>query len=1198
MFPRRPASLLGTMAVLFALVHLPAAGAANAAALPGTAEIRALLKDGRYGEGEAAARRVLAERENGDAPALEVAEACDLLAEALWRGGQAATSEARQVAARAVTLKEAELGPDQAEVAISLKHLSIITAGAGDTAGARTLAERARAILEATRGPDDVELAAVLGNLGNLLSGSGDLAAARRLYEQALAIREARFGPDAPEVAASLSNLATLLRRQNDLPQARLHLERALAIQEKALRPDHPELGATLNNLGNLLAAAGDYAGARPLLERALAIQELALSPDHPDLIRGLSNLGALLVRLGDLAAARPLLERALALRESSLGPEHADVAASLTNLANLERAAGELEEARAYFERALAIKTAIYGPDHLEVAIVLNNMANVLSDLGDLVAARQTCERALAIREKQLGPDHADVASTLNNLGTIYRNLGEFDEALRSLRRALAIEEKVKGIDHLDLARPLSNLALVLKDMGRPEEAIPYIDRALRIRERALPESHPLMAQTLNNLARVRLAAGDLAVARSAAERARAIFDETLPAGHPSRAVIRHSLGKISLAEDRLDDAETLLREALAIAASTLGTDHPLHGEILIDLAAVSLRQGEIKAAFAQAIAAERALRQHLRLTARALSEREMLGYGSSGTEALDLALSALVGGGAADAGAIASAWEAVIGSRALVLEEIARRHAAAREAEDPATRLAMERLSSARNRLARLAVSAADAERPEAYLQAIRVATADKERWERRLGDQRETDAGDIGLPQVRAALPADAALVGFVRYRRHLAGPVPPRAGTSKLEAAYLAFVLPARDPSPRVIALGTAREVDEAVGDWRLESSTDPRGVAAGTATPDDRVRSAGERARRLIWDPLPRSLGQSASVFLVPDGLLLLVNLLALPTSGNQFLLESGPLLQMLSAERDLVRLERPAPVGDGLLLVGDPAFDATPGLLRRVTAAGGIAGAAAGSLPGHRGAQIRCDGLRALRFQALPGAQGELAEIRSIWSRVSRPGGVEGERIVLLDGEQASEGKVKQMVAGFRVLHFATHGYVANALCATSPASPGAGSARGAGGEGALLVSGLALAGVNRRNDPEAASAPDDGLLTAEEIASLDLSAADWAVLAACDTGTGDLRDGEGVMGLRRAFAIAGARTLLMSLWKVDDQATRAWMRALYEARASGLSTPAAVRQAGMRLVTQQRQAGRTTHPFFWAGFVAVGDWR
>jgi hypothetical protein len=399
-------------------------------------------------------------------------------------------------------------------------------------------------------------------------------------------------------------------------------------------------------------------------------------------------------------------------------------------------------------------------------------------------------------------------------------------------------------------------------------------------------------------------------------------------------------------------------------------------------------------------------------------------------------------------------------------------------------------------------------------------------------------------------------------------------------------------------PRVIALGTAREVDEAVGDWRLESSTDPRGAAAGTGTPDDRVRSAGERARRLIWDPLPRSLGQAASVFLVPDGLLLLVNLLALPANDNQFLLESGPLLQMLSAERDLVRLERSAPLGDGLLLVGDPAFDAAPGLLRPGTAAGAIAGAAAGNLPDHRGAQARCDGLRSLRFQALPGAQGELGEIRSIWSRVSRPGGGEGERILLLDGEQASEGKVKQMVAGFRVLHFATHGYVANALCATSPASPGAGSARGAGGEGALLVSGLALAGVNRRNDPEAASAPDDGLLTAEEIASLDLSAADWAVLAACDTGTGDLRDGEGVMGLRRAFAIAGARTLLMSLWKVDDQATRAWMRALYEARASGLSTPAAVRQAGMRLVTQQRQAGRTTHPFFWAGFVAVGDWR
>jgi tetratricopeptide (TPR) repeat protein len=329
-------------------------------------------------------------------------------------------------------------------------------------------------------------------------------------------------------------------------------------------------------------------------------------------------------------------------------------------------------------------------------VAIVLNNLANVLSDAGDFAAARGVCEKALAIREKQLGREHADVASTLNNLGTIFRNLEEFDEALRVLRRSLAIEEKVKGPDHLDVARPLGNLALVLKDMGKPEEGIPYVERALRIREHSLPEGHPLVAQTLNNLARVRLAAGDLALARDAAERARSIFDKTLPAGHPSLAVIRHSLGKIYLAENRLDDAEASLREALAIATSTLGVDHPLHGEILVDLATVSLRKGDRRAAFEQAIAAEGAEAAPSASTARSLAS-EMLEYGDPAPSALDPALSAGRRWGAADpddASVGRGGGDRIARARA---HEIARRHAAARAAEDPATRLAVERLARA---------------------------------------------------------------------------------------------------------------------------------------------------------------------------------------------------------------------------------------------------------------------------------------------------------------------------------------------------------------------------------------------------------------------------------------------------------------------------------------------------------------------
>jgi CHAT domain-containing protein len=142
-----------------------------------------------------------------------------------------------------------------------------------------------------------------------------------------------------------------------------------------------------------------------------------------------------------------------------------------------------------------------------------------------------------------------------------------------------------------------------------------------------------------------------------------------------------------------------------------------------------------------------------------------------------------------------------------------------------------------------------------------------------------------------------------------------------------------------------------------------------------------------------------------------------------------------------------------------------------------------------------------------------------------------------------------------------------------------------------------LLLAGLALASANRRTS--ARLDEDDGILTAEEIAALNLQGTEWAVLSACDTGLGEIKAGEGVFGLRRAFQIAGARTVIMSLWSVDDQAARAWMRALYDGRfQQHLATADAVREASLTVLRDRRSKGTGTHPFYWAAFVAAGDWR
>ena len=107
----------------------------------------------------------------------------------------------------------------------------------------------------------------------------------------------------------------------------------------------------------------------------------------------------------------------------------------------------------------------------------------------------------------------------------------------------------------------------------------------------------------------------------------------------------------------------------------------------------------------------------------------------------------------------------------------------------------------------------------------------------------------------------------------------------------------------------------------------------------------------------------------------------------------------------------------------------------------------------------------------------------------------------------------------------------------------------------------------------------------------------MDLTGVEWAVLSGCDTGIGRLRAGEGAFGLRRAFQIAGARTVIMSLWPVDDATTHEWMTTLYTRRyRDRRSTTEAVRDASLAVLSKRRTSGASTHPFYWAGFVAVGD--
>jgi CHAT domain-containing protein len=353
------------------------------------------------------------------------------------------------------------------------------------------------------------------------------------------------------------------------------------------------------------------------------------------------------------------------------------------------------------------------------------------------------------------------------------------------------------------------------------------------------------------------------------------------------------------------------------------------------------------------------------------------------------------------------------------------------------------------------------------------------------------------------------------------------------------------------------------------------------------------RGSGDSLAAIVLSPIEKEIEGVHRLFVVGDGSILLVNFDALPVGGSRYFAEVGPVVHYLNSERDLVGGSKETASGTGLLAVGDPAFDQRP--------SSGAVAHSRGVTEGNRSSSSRdawdCADFRSVRFSKLPNTGSEAREIARIWG--------DPAHTTVLTGAAADERSFKADASGRRVLHLATHGFFLGGPCETATAST-----RGIGGTSPMAyrppvkrmvspiqLSGLALAGANER----ASVGPDDedGILTAEEIASLDLSGTDWAVLSACDTGRGRIQVGEGVLGLRRAFQAAGARTVIMSLWAVDDEATRAWMEALYRGRVTEkLDTADAVRQANLHVLHARRAQARSTDPFYWAAFVATGDWR
>lgn len=689
---------------------------------------------------------------------------------------------------------------------------------------------------------------------------------------------------------------------------------------------------------------------------------------------------------------------------------------------------------------------------------------------------------------------------------------------------------------------------------------------------------------------------------------------------------------------QGKYEDAINLAIQSRGLMRKHLGENHPAFASSLNNLAAMYAATDHEREAY------------ELMQRAQAIDDHMIGQVFSIGSETQRMAYLKIVQGNeeaylslilqyfSTSSSAVQTALDLVLRRKAIGAEAFAAQRDAVLGGKYPELRNQLKKLSSLRMQIAQKTLAGPGPEGIQAHLGILGQWNAQKENLEAELSRQ----IPEMNLEQqIRAAdrravsssMSSRSALIEFVRFDAFNFKAVPARNESLWKPAHYLAFTMPAGEPDNiQMIDLGEAEPIDRLIAEFRATiTGEDETRAAADRATtiggdktnfPDAASKSSGlfsrlfksrkqpvseseekERdlgavavaiaveptsnldnsignsLRSVLFDPLLPAFGDCKHLLISPDGNLCTLPFEVLPTENSGRLIDQYH-INYLSVGRDVLRFKAESTGQTATpLVVADPAFNLSA-----------VGETVQTEMLLSESRQSRDIDRSHLYFSELPGTRREGEEIAKML-------GIQP----WLDNK-ALEGKLKA-TASPQILHIATHGFFIKDQqrdpnremrdLGVIDGASGSDLSRlsGAGLENPLLRSGIALAGVNTwlkhgKLPPDA----EDGILTAEDVSGLDLLVTDLVVLSACETGLGKVQVGEGVFGLRRAFMLAGAKTLVMSLWKVPDQQTQELMEDFYRRILAGQPRAEALREA------QLAMKSKYPDPKYWGGFICQGD--
>lgn len=1106
--------------------------------------------------------------------------------------------QADELLRRALQLAEPLFGTRHPEYALTLSRLGWLKFMRTHYAEAVPLFERSLGIYRATTGEQTSDYAAALSSLGACYTNLEKYDDAEKTLERALQILHDTVGEKHFQYAQSLSSLGYLRQIQGKYDEAERRLRRALEIFEGLYGSKHTQTLFYANMLANQLLVSGKYAEAEVLFRRVVDGRKELLGEQHPEYADALTRLGFLYRAQGAFARAEPYFRQATEIAIEAYGKESIAYANCLNNIGSLDWSQGTYGEALRQFQEALEVFQRVSGED-LNYADTLCNIAATYNMQGELLEAEPVIKRAIKIFEAKLGPNHPSVGRAMGVAAAVARGLADDAEAERLSRRVVEIQLSAHGKHHIDYARALLHLASAYALRGDWARTETIVNDALTAYRDAVGEEHPEYATTLVYLATVYQNTNRLDEAEQLLTRAQQVQVAKLGEMHPHTINGLSTLATVQFLGGRYDDARTNFQTAYDHASAGFGADSELAARYLNGIARVEHSTSNFAGAESHCRAALEATLAWIERTMEAQSERRQLALAASQAWYLDTYLSI-----AADSGMIAEqAYRYALRRKGITWMQQRRLRAVA---DDPHAAPLFAQLQATASKLAQQAMTEPTPQLRDIWRREVDDLARKKEELEQQLAQRSEAyrqSKKTATLEDLTASLPDDAVLIDFVEYAHYHKphGDLRAAAGMPSIsDRRFAAFIVQKHRPVD-FVALGSADRAIAAIDHWRETQGMGPDGIAAGS------------QLREQLWMPLESRLGDAKFVIVSPDGALGRLPLAALPgRKPDTYLIEDWALTtvavpQALPSLMNDDATAPTAPIGN-LLLVGGIDYDAVAGVPLVADA------------PKKQFGRRPTRGADWKGFEPLAGTVGEIAVIEKTYREFFGNSGV-----ATLEKAEAVEERFTAEAPNYLYLHVATHGFFAppslrtaiSAAPSTVPADASfdPGDSRSLAAPQPLvglhpgLLSGLALAGANRPPAGDRA----DGILTAEEVQTLDLRRVELATLSACETGLGEVAGGEGLLGLQRSFQVAGVRTTVSSLWKVDDVQTRALMERFYRNLwEKDMTKLEALREAqlwmlreGPRRDVRIRPTDAKTEnelkkspPFYWAAFLLSGDWR